>query len=74
MGELSIISPTGSQKLNWDPEDEAQTRHVREQFDEHLDQGYSAYHLCDTGGEGKKIVAFDAAAGKIVMVPKLGGG
>ncbi len=74
MGELSILSPTGSQKLTWNPENTDEIKNIQHQFQLHLDQGYSAFHLSDTGGEGKQIVSFNAFAEKIIMVPKLGGG
>ncbi len=74
MGEISILSPTGSQKLTWNPENPDEIKNVKHQFQLYLEQGYSAFHLSDTGGEGKKIMSFDALAGKIIMMPKLGGG
>ena len=74
MGELAIISPTGSQKATWNPDNSDEINKAKQQFQHYLDQGYSAFHLSDTGGEGKKIMSFDALAEKVIMVPKLGGG
>ena len=74
MGELDILSPEGSQKITWHPDNSEEIQSVKLQFQSYLDQGYSAFHMRHDGGEGKKIVSFDVLAEKIIMVPKLGGG
>jgi hypothetical protein len=74
MGEMAILSPEGSQNITWNPGNSDEIQNVEYQFRLYLDQGYSAFHMSDTGGEGKMITAFNALAEKIIMVPKLGGG
>ena len=74
MGELAILAPEGSQKITWDPDNPNEINEVKHRFQYYLDQGYAAFHMNDAGGEGKKIVSFNPLAGKIVMLPKLGGG
>ena len=74
MGELAILAQTGALKITWDPDIPDEIMKVKEQFQLFLEKGYSAFHLNDTGGEGKKISTFNASANKIIMIPKLGGG
>lgn len=74
MGEMSILSHNGAEKITWDPKIFDEIIKAREKFQFLLGKGYSAFHIMDTGGEGKKIKSFDSSAEKIIMVPKLGGG
>ncbi|MFO7962885.1 MAG: hypothetical protein R6U50_03100 [Desulfobacterales bacterium] len=74
MGELSILTPSGTRTLTWTPENEAETERVKQCFNQFLDEGYSAFHMQNGDGEGKKIVSFNARAEKIIMLPKIGGG
>jgi hypothetical protein len=74
MGELSVLAPDGTQKLTWDPLNPGEALSIKKHFDQFLDNGYSAFILNESGGEGKKISAFDVSAQKIILVPKLGGG
>lgn len=60
--------------MTWDPENTDETNNIKHFFQLYLDQGYSAFHLSDAGGEGKQILSFNAFAGRIIMVPRLGGG
>ena len=74
MGELSILTADGDQKLTWDPSNPEEVLIIKKHFDHFMDKGYSAFNLNESGGEGKKISAFDVLAQKIIMLPKLGGG
>jgi len=74
MGELSILAPSGAENLTWGTEASDEIMKAKERFQLLLKEGYLAFHLNDNGGEGKKISTFDAAAKKIIMIPKLGGG
>ncbi len=68
------MSHLGIKKITWDPEIPDEVVAAKGNFHLFLEEGYSAFNLSNSGGEGNKIQIFDALAEKILMIPRLGGG
>jgi len=74
MGTISCMDKTGDEKLAWDPRNDVQTRKARDRFYELLKQGYKAYRVDHSGGDGEQIKDFDPLAIEIVFHKILAGG
>ena len=74
MGEMRTLAAEGDLKVMWDPKNEDEVEAANEQFDALIDKGYAAYSVKKDGEQGKKITKFSPSAGKIIMVPPIGGG
>lgn len=74
MGELRVLDGTGDTKLIWDAENDAEVAAARKMYDDLIAKGHTAYSVKKTGKTGKKIDAFDPAAERIILVPRMAGG
>jgi hypothetical protein len=88
MGELRIIAPKkellldqfkdkfkkGDSKIIWDPDNSAEVKAARAQFDILKKEGFKAFDVTKSGEKGKEIKKFNNEAGKIIMVPPIAGG
>ena len=74
MGEMRILGEKGDQKMIWDPKNKDEVEVNKTLFQTLKDKGYKAFKVDKKGDPGKEIKAFDAKAGKIIMVPALVGG
>ncbi len=74
MGELRIMSGEGDTKVIWDPDNEDETEAAEAQFDALTERKFTAYKVKKNGDRGKEISKFDPEAGKIILIPYIGGG
>jgi len=74
MGELHYLSEEGDTKVIWNPDNQDEVDAAEAQFDTLAEKGFTAFAVKKDGEKGKKITTFEPNAGKIIMVPKIGGG
>jgi hypothetical protein len=74
MGELRTLCSDGDQKIIWDSDNEDEVEVAEMSFDKLMEKDYTAYKVNKKGEKGRKIKKFDPDAGKIIMVPPIGGG
>jgi len=72
--EMRYLSKEGDTKIVFDPDNDEESDAAEEQFDNLISKGFTAYKVKKDGSQGKKIEKFDRSAGRIILVPKLGGG
>jgi hypothetical protein len=74
MGELTILSYSGTETVTWDPADIGDAKAAEDRFNAMIEEGFSALKLDPGDEEGNKIDRFDGDAAKILMFPFLAGG
>lgn len=74
MGNMRELNRAGDTRVMWDKDNDDEVAAAQKQFCDRLDEGWSAYEVGLGGKKGTKLVAFDASAGEIVLVPPIQGG
>lgn len=74
MGELRIMGKLGDTKKVWDPENEKEVETAEAEFENLIEDGYTAYKVGKKGKKGTKMKKFDPDAGAVIMVPEMVGG
>jgi len=74
MGQMRIMGRKGDTKTIWNPENKDEVKSARKTFDELRAKGFSAYRVDEEGDKGGRMDSFDPQAGKVIMVPRMGGG
>jgi len=74
MGEIRLLDKTGDLKVMWDKNNVDEVNAAKEQFNNLIDKGYTAFSVEKDGGKGKKVTEFDKSMEKIIMVPIVRGG
>lgn len=73
MNKLSIMDAKGDIKIEWDADNEEETRLAEKAFDDAKDKGFMAFQMSD-GIKGKLLKKFDKHAESILMTPPMIGG
>lgn len=73
-GEMCIMDETGDTRLMWSQKNKDEVDHARKRFEELKAKGYMAYTVNAKGDQGEVLHSFDAAAERIIMVPRVVGG
>lgn len=74
MSLMEIMDRTGHTEVNWDEDDRASVQIARETFERYTGEGYQAFRLNKTGGQGTRMTTFDPSAEALILVPQLQGG
>lgn len=74
MGEMRILSPSGDNRIQWDPKNTDESEVAEMSFDKLKSKGYQAFEVQKDGKKGKLIKKFKSTLGMIVMVPAIAGG
>jgi hypothetical protein len=75
MGEMAVMGKKGDTKTIWNPRDPDEVSAARKVFDDLKAKGFAAFHATgDEGKKGEKMRSFDVTAGKVILVPPMGGG
>jgi len=72
--ELIILDHTGDSRLQWNPNDAAQTEAARKRFDELKSRRYLMYTVDPAGNQGRVIQDFDPTLGRIIAHQQMIGG
>lgn len=72
---MEVMDPKGHTTVQWNPEVPAEVEVAESTFDAMIEQGYRAFRTTGPKNErGAAMTEFDAAAGRIVLIPQLVGG
>lgn len=71
MGEMSILSSNGDDKIEWDANNEHEIEIARKKFSELKEEGYTFYELKTDGSQGKKVIEFDPKIESIIGIPTM---
>ena len=75
MGELSILSHLGDEKVTWDKDDPESVAEARKKFLEFLGERKGmAVRMNPDGQKGDMITDFDPDAERILLMPMIVGG
>jgi|GEM_PF-2936123 hypothetical protein len=73
-GEIAVMGMEGDVKTIWNPQNTDEVENARDTFAKMRAKGYLAFRVTGDGNQGEQIREFDAAAGKMIMVPPMAGG
>lgn len=73
-GEIAVMGKEGDLKTIWNPQNTDETEHARSTFNSMRAKGFLAFRVTEKGDQGEQITAFDATAGKMILVPPMAGG
>jgi hypothetical protein len=74
---MRVMSPReGDFRLHWDPADAESVANAKQAFADLRRKGFRAYRIERAKGQrrGTEIVAFDATAAELLVVPAMAGG
>jgi hypothetical protein len=74
MAQLAVIGHEGDTKVIWDRNNADEVANARETFDALRAKGFAAFSVKDDGERNVRLDAFDPAAEKIILVPRMQGG
>ena len=71
---MAVMDGTGDTKKIWNPRIPAEVDDAEASFDRLRAEGYLAFSVSPDGSQGEQIHAFDADAGKMILIPQMQGG